>query len=180
MFAVRLSRFVIVLVVLAFSSISAMAQSSVHATVSGRVDDPSGGEVPGASVALINEDTGLVQTVTTGTAGVFQFPRVVPGRYRLEAFLDGFGRARQTMRPSRVAWTGGLDSNVLRCAGDRSCGSWCLSWLLTDHSWDFRAPRSSMPPCAWRTRPKATRSCFRIESAHRTELIAARQSDRAH
>jgi hypothetical protein len=85
------------LVLAASWSTAALAQSSVHATLSGRIDDPSGGAVPGAAVVLTNEDTGLVQTATTGNAGAYQFVRVVPGRYVLEASLDGFGRARQPL-----------------------------------------------------------------------------------
>jgi Carboxypeptidase regulatory-like domain/TonB-dependent Receptor Plug Domain len=94
MFRVRV--FVVFVIAVTLSSRS-FAQSSVHATVSGRVDDPSGGAVPGASVALTNEETGTVQTATTGAAGAYQFPRVVPGQYRLEASLAGFGRALQAV-----------------------------------------------------------------------------------
>jgi hypothetical protein len=38
-----------------------------------------------------------VQTTMASATGVFQFARVVPGRYRLEASLDGFGRARHAL-----------------------------------------------------------------------------------
>jgi hypothetical protein len=87
----------IVVAVTVLWSALASAQSSVHATLSGRIDDPSGAPVPGTSVVLTNEDTGIAQTVTTTTTGAYQFVRVVPGRYTLEAHFEGFGRARRSV-----------------------------------------------------------------------------------
>jgi hypothetical protein len=73
------------------------AQSSVYATLSGRVDDPSGALVPGASVVLTNQETGAVETTTTSEGGSYQFARIAPGRYTLTASLAGFGTARQNL-----------------------------------------------------------------------------------
>jgi hypothetical protein len=97
MVAVRASVSLIGIAMMMLWSAPLSAQSSVHATLSGRVDDPSGGAVPGASVVLMNEATGIAQTVTTNATGGYQFVRVVPGRYVLEARFDGFGRARQNL-----------------------------------------------------------------------------------
>ena len=75
----------------------ASGQGTVHATLSGSVDDPSGSVVPGATVQLTNEGTGAVQTATTGEQGTYQFARVVPGLYSLAARMDGFGEIRQSL-----------------------------------------------------------------------------------
>lgn len=93
----RVNVCLVVMVLAALCSPPAAAQSSVYATLGGRIDDPSGGVVPEATVVLTNEDTGLVQTAVTSATGLYQFVRVVPGRYVLDANRDGFGRARQSL-----------------------------------------------------------------------------------
>lgn len=79
-----------------FPSVAA-AQSSVHATLSGRVSDPSGAAVPSASVSLTHAETGVVQLAATNGEGAYDFVRVSPGRYTLEATSAGFGTARQNI-----------------------------------------------------------------------------------
>lgn len=95
MLSVRLFRIATVLVLAAGLPLQASAQSSVHATLSGRVSDPSGAAMAGASVSLSHAETGVVQSATTNAEGVYDFARVVPGRYVLEATSDGFGQVRQ-------------------------------------------------------------------------------------
>jgi len=51
--------------------------------VGGTVRDQSGAMVPGAAVALTNTATNLRLTTTTNEVGVFLFPGVIPGPYRL-------------------------------------------------------------------------------------------------
>ena len=48
-------------------------------SLSGRVSDPSGAVVPGASVLLRSLATGVEQSATTNHAGVYQFAAVMPG-----------------------------------------------------------------------------------------------------
>jgi hypothetical protein len=91
------SSVLLLLAVLTISPAAAGAQSAVHATLSGHVEDPSGRVVPGAVVVLSNLDTDTVQTATTAPDGGFRFVRVTPARYTIEANLDGFGRARQEL-----------------------------------------------------------------------------------
>lgn len=58
------------------------------AEFSGRVLDPSGSQIPGASVTL---SQGLIQMRTSSDErGGFRFPSVAAGRYRLEVILSGF------------------------------------------------------------------------------------------
>jgi hypothetical protein len=48
-------------------------------SLSGRVADPSGASVPGASVVMQNLATGVQQSATTNHAGLYRFPVVMPG-----------------------------------------------------------------------------------------------------
>src|SRR5918911_3071958 len=72
------------------------AQQSSSATVAGRVTDPRGAGLPGASVTLYARDhTSEARLSTTADAsGSYRFERVAPGEYVLEAEAEGFARAR--------------------------------------------------------------------------------------
>jgi outer membrane lipoprotein-sorting protein len=65
------------------------AQSET-ATVSGQVVDPSGLNVKGAQVKLVDIDRDTSSSVTTNTTGLYTFPSVRPGRYRMEVTAPGF------------------------------------------------------------------------------------------
>ncbi len=60
------------------------------AQISGRVTDPSGAVVPGVDVTLTNIDTGVERFAVTNDSGAYVFPNLNPGRYRLQASLQGF------------------------------------------------------------------------------------------
>jgi len=60
------------------------------AELRGLVLDASGAAVPGATVALQNEQTGVSDTVHTSSQGDYVFLRLVPGVYRLTTTLAGF------------------------------------------------------------------------------------------
>jgi hypothetical protein len=65
------------------------AQSET-ATVSGQVVDPSGLNVKGAQVKLVDIDRDTFTSVTTNPSGLYTFPSVKPGRYRMEVSVAGF------------------------------------------------------------------------------------------
>jgi hypothetical protein len=71
---------------------SAAAQIGMG-TISGRVDDESGGVVPGAIVTVTNVDTGISRTAVTSDAGRYQVPGLIPGSYEVQVQLDGFTTA---------------------------------------------------------------------------------------
>src|SRR5262245_20345314 len=60
------------------------------AQVSGAVQDSSGGVLPGVDVVLVAEGTGLERRAVTNEAGLYTFPNVPVGDYRLNATLSGF------------------------------------------------------------------------------------------
>ncbi|MGA8429229.1 MAG: TonB-dependent receptor [Candidatus Sulfotelmatobacter sp.] len=65
------------------------AQSET-ATVSGQVVDPSGLNITGAQVKLVDIDRDTSTLVTTNNTGLYTFPSVRPGRYRMEVIAAGF------------------------------------------------------------------------------------------
>ncbi len=65
-------------------------RAQVTATLSGTVEDQSGGVIPGANVTLTNEATKFATVVTTNGAGLYAFPSLTPGTYDLKAAAKGF------------------------------------------------------------------------------------------
>ena len=59
-------------------------------TVTGLAADPSGGAVPGVSVTLTSEETAVKRSTSTNGAGLYSFPNLPPGTYRLNAEAKGF------------------------------------------------------------------------------------------
>jgi carboxypeptidase family protein len=76
-------------IIVSLYSQSLIAQS-VTGTILGTITDSSGGVIPGATVTLKHEGTGLTRTVTTDTAGEFTAPSLPTGKYTLTAELSGF------------------------------------------------------------------------------------------
>jgi hypothetical protein len=59
-------------------------------TITGTVFDPDGGVIPGAEVQLANLATKVSQVSVTSDQGIFSFPSLPPGVYRLSATMPGF------------------------------------------------------------------------------------------
>ena len=67
----------------------AFAQSST-ATLQGLLTDTSGAAVPGATVTITNAGTNTSRSFTTSDTGLYSFPLLPVGRYRLDATKTGF------------------------------------------------------------------------------------------
>lgn len=65
------------------------AQSET-ATVSGQVVDPSGLNITGAQVKLVDIDRDTSTSATTNNNGLYMFSSVRPGRYRMDVAVAGF------------------------------------------------------------------------------------------
>ncbi|MGH9467307.1 MAG: carboxypeptidase regulatory-like domain-containing protein, partial [Terriglobales bacterium] len=76
----------------------ATAQSLTSGDIAGLVTDPSGAAIPGATVTLVNTQTGAIKTVSTGVRGDYRFSLLPPGTYTVEAKATGFAP-----RKARVA-----------------------------------------------------------------------------
>src|SRR5216117_769616 len=83
---------VVVLLGLVFSA-SALAQ--FRSAIEGTVTDASGSVVPDAKVTLTNIDTGISQSVQSNEEGLFRFPSLAPGRYKVTATRQGFATTTQ-------------------------------------------------------------------------------------
>ena len=76
---------------LLLSSIAAWPQAS-NSTVRGTVTDQAHAVIPSASVTLTNTATNISRSTVTNEAGLYVFPGVTPGPYRLTAEFRGMQR----------------------------------------------------------------------------------------
>jgi hypothetical protein len=74
--------------VLSLSSF-ALAQGGAG-QVGGIVQDTSKALIPGATITLLNTDTGIVTTQLTNESGAYSFLSVPPGTYMVSGSLPGF------------------------------------------------------------------------------------------
>jgi hypothetical protein len=79
--------FVAVLLCLFFAAGNVFGQAS---QVGGIVQDPSKALIPGVTITLTNNGTGVASTQVSNEAGAYTFPSVQPGTYKLTATLPGF------------------------------------------------------------------------------------------
>src|SRR5215216_4451417 len=93
----RTLRFAFVAVALVCVSLGAstplLAQRADRATISGVVTDAQGSAVPGATVVIRNEATGVDTTLVTNAAGAYTSPLLVLGQYAVTVDLTGFKKS---------------------------------------------------------------------------------------
>ena len=88
-----MQRIVVSLVVASLFSIVPVAPlfaQGALSEVNGTATDQSGAVLPGVTVTLTEETTGLARTVVTNEAGRWVLPALQPGRYTIKAELSGF------------------------------------------------------------------------------------------
>src|SRR5215472_11553368 len=68
---------------------SAIGQT-VNASLGGYVTDATGAALPGATVTVTGINTGVVTKTLSNEAGVYQFPSLQAGDYKITAELSGF------------------------------------------------------------------------------------------
>lgn len=85
------------LVVLVGAALAAPALAQVlYGTLVGTVEDPSGGVLPGAAIAVTNTLTGLKRATTTDGRGDYRLADLPPGTYELTVTQAGFAVYRRT------------------------------------------------------------------------------------
>src|SRR5215813_6284063 len=72
-----------------FSCVLALGQE-FRGSITGRVTDPNGAVVPGATVVVKNIATNKELTATTNDEGSYAFPVLLPGQYKLQVTKEGF------------------------------------------------------------------------------------------
>ena len=81
---------------LTLSCLCDRSDAKVAAGISGIVSDASGALVPGASIEVKAQETGITQTQRTNAEGFFAFLELPPGHYDIEVRQNGFTTFRQT------------------------------------------------------------------------------------
>src|SRR5688572_19956716 len=90
---VRLTRsFAVSLFIFSLLVFVAPAQD-LTSRVDGVVVDQSGGRIPGATVTLNSVETNISRTAISDSEGLYVFPQVRSGAYRVSAELSGFKKA---------------------------------------------------------------------------------------
>lgn len=68
------------------------AQQDPRGTILGQVTDTTGAVVPGVTVRALNLNTGVAVSGASNEQGNYEIPFLLPGRYTLEAEMNGFKR----------------------------------------------------------------------------------------
>ncbi len=89
----RLFSFTFALVLTATLPSLAGAQPAQTGTITGVVEDASGGVLPGVAVTVTSQERGVARVTTTDQAGRYVFAAVPRGSYSVEATLAGFSPA---------------------------------------------------------------------------------------
>jgi hypothetical protein len=76
---------------------TAIGQSTNSGDINGTVTDNTGAAVPGATVTVLNVETGVSKTYVTNDAGVYDTGSIVAGNYKLTFAKQGFSTL---VRPS--------------------------------------------------------------------------------
>jgi hypothetical protein len=87
---VRLVRFVLLTLLLALAGTPAFAQGTSASSLAGSVVDADGGAIPGATVVVKNNATGVSVEAVSNSVGQFSFPGLPAGTYTVTVSLTGF------------------------------------------------------------------------------------------
>src|SRR5215471_18268653 len=71
-----------------------LLQIPVFAQATGKIEgvvrDEQGGALPGVTMTLRNQETGVTRNIVTEVDGRYSFPALSPGKYTVRAELSGF------------------------------------------------------------------------------------------
>src|SRR4051794_6539631 len=95
------------LIALSVTSVSSAQQGTTE--LRGRVVDPQGAVLPGVSVVVRNQATGMVRETVSGSDGAFIASGIVPGTYEVTAELQGFKKFNRKDLLLEVGKTASID-----------------------------------------------------------------------
>ena len=78
------------LFIFAFCAVSALAQSTATAILTGVVTDPTQAVVPDAKITVTRKDTGITRETKSGPEGHYRVVLLPPGLYDIKAERPGF------------------------------------------------------------------------------------------
>src|SRR5713226_5056978 len=87
-------------------------QATTSGSILGKVTDPTGASVPGATVKVINTDTGTTRELTTDPSGDFAARSLNPGNYNVEVTAPNFQKQVLEKVKLDVAQTATLDFHL--------------------------------------------------------------------
>jgi len=87
----------------------ALSAQSGSSAITGLVTDRTSAPMPGASVVIRNEETGVVAETVTNQEGAYRIGTLVPGRYTVETRVDGFDPAVRSAITLAVSQTLAID-----------------------------------------------------------------------
>ena len=90
-----LTRGVLVAMLVATAA-AAFAQPAQTGTISGEIQDATGGAIAGVTVTITSQDRGFSRSTVTDETGRYVFPAVPIGPYTVIATLQGFETAQST------------------------------------------------------------------------------------
>src|SRR5690349_2578584 len=96
---------------MAFFSLPVQAQTT-YGSITGLVTDASGAAMAGAQVTLTNPGTGETRNQTTGDDGLYLFPNLIPGTYRIDIEKAGFNKYSRPEVRVEVNQTVHFDANM--------------------------------------------------------------------
>src|SRR6476619_7811765 len=111
MYSSRFVRVISALIVAVALPASGFAQTGSSA-ISGFVKDGTGAALPGATVRVINGETGGAVELTTNGEGVYRASALVPGQYRIETSLDGFETSMRGPITLQISQTIAVDFTI--------------------------------------------------------------------
>ena len=84
------------LVACSFLVVAAPALAQQQGSISGKVLDPDGLALPGATVTVTEQNTGFNRMVVTAQTGAYSIAPLTPGTYTLAVEMPGFGSVKRT------------------------------------------------------------------------------------
>jgi hypothetical protein len=88
----RYQRFFLLVLIVSFllTPTRLVAQGETTSAILGQITDATGAGIPGATVIVTNNETGLKRTCLTDSSGRFDFPQLRPGIYAVKVGAPGF------------------------------------------------------------------------------------------
>jgi hypothetical protein len=96
------------IVIMALIALAPPATAQQRASLIGRIVDPDGLALPGATVTVLNQNTGFTRDVVTAETGGFAVPNLDPGTYTVTVEMPSFN----SMKRSDLVLTAGQEVSV--------------------------------------------------------------------
>jgi len=90
-----LAAFALTAFFVAIAGVAAHAQTTGAATINGSVTDSNQAAIPGATVTVIDVDTGVQHVYTSDSAGLYAAPFLLPGHYEVDATATNFNKVQE-------------------------------------------------------------------------------------